>query len=391
MRRLAVALALLAAAAPAMAGASKRPATPPPAEPQEPAPPPPVTLELVPASSPGTPWRLVATSRASAPVTLAFDPRLLSLELQAPTPPAPEAAEPPAGKSRKARAPEPKPRPPLVCRLPGALRPAAPDAAFVVTLAPGEAAERAFDPRLFCADESGALKAGATLRAVLGWDPPDAAPLRRPLGTLTGEHAAPIGTLATPAVTLPESATPAGAPSASSCSPPTPELRFSRGSDAATPNDVLVTFELTNPCSTTQRLYFRRDLAEYEIRGPGGVTRCGADRVDRRPEPTALITLRPGERLPLTTRLFELCPTGTFKYVGLYEINATLDASRYRADLGPAAFSGTLATPAPALVRVATGQGEVFPAPGDRAPAPPSESAKPPSPPPAPPPAPPTP
>jgi hypothetical protein len=99
-------------------------------------------------------WALAVVNRGSEPMTVAFDPRLLTLEV----------APPPDPKAKK-------PVKPRVCRLPDELRPTRADAAYTVSLAPGHGLVEAFDPRLYCMPQGGVspFVAGAEISAELGW------------------------------------------------------------------------------------------------------------------------------------------------------------------------------------------------------------------------------
>jgi hypothetical protein len=105
---------------------------------------------------PGTSWALTVVNRGSEDAHVVFDPRLLTLEIDAPPDP--------AAKRKKA----PKPR---VCRLPPTLRPEKDDKDYVIALAPGHGIVEAFDPQLYCLPEGGVspLVSGATVRASFGF------------------------------------------------------------------------------------------------------------------------------------------------------------------------------------------------------------------------------
>ncbi|HVJ21728.1 MAG TPA: hypothetical protein VM686_40265, partial [Polyangiaceae bacterium] len=114
---------------------------------------------------PELPWALAIVNRGSERVQLVFDPRLLRLELQPPTPP-----EEPAVKGK------PKPKKPVVpkkidCTLPEGVRPATADKKLLVDLEPGEGMVESFDPRLYCLPRDGksVLEPGTAISARFGW------------------------------------------------------------------------------------------------------------------------------------------------------------------------------------------------------------------------------
>jgi hypothetical protein len=106
---------------------------------------------------PNEEWALAVVNRGSETMSLVFDPRLLTLEV-----------EPPPDPKAKKNAKPPKP---LVCRLPEELRPARADMSYVHELAPGRGLVEAFDPRLYCVSEraTSPLVPGARITATFGW------------------------------------------------------------------------------------------------------------------------------------------------------------------------------------------------------------------------------
>jgi hypothetical protein len=105
----------------------------------------------------GSSWAFIVVNRGSEDAHVVFDPRLLTLEIEAPP-------DPQATKRKKA----PKPR---VCRLPPPLRPESGEKEFVIALAPGHGMVEAFDPRLYCLPEGGVspLVNGAKVHATFGF------------------------------------------------------------------------------------------------------------------------------------------------------------------------------------------------------------------------------
>ena len=105
---------------------------------------------------PDATWAFVVVNRGTEDAHVVFDPRLLTLEIDAP--PDPSA-------KRK------KPLKPRVCRLPPPLRPEGGDKDYVIQLAPGQGMVEAFDPRLYCLPGEGVspLVAGAKVRATFGF------------------------------------------------------------------------------------------------------------------------------------------------------------------------------------------------------------------------------
>ncbi|MEO6600517.1 MAG: hypothetical protein ABIQ16_11625, partial [Polyangiaceae bacterium] len=111
------------------------------------------------------PWAFAVVNRGTEAALVDFDARLLTLEIQAPTP---EPKTDAKGKPMKAS----KPPKPVVCRLPGDVVPNSVDAALQAKLEPGEGLVQNFDPRLYCVGKAPwPLVQGAQVSARFGWAP----------------------------------------------------------------------------------------------------------------------------------------------------------------------------------------------------------------------------
>jgi hypothetical protein len=337
-------------------------------------------------------------------MSVVFDPRVLSFEVAAPHDP-------------KVKRP-PKPR---VCRLPDELRPARADLGYVLELAPGQGVVEAFDPRLYCLPEQGVspFVAGARISAKFGWAPKTKVVWRR--GKRVEEvlpQTAPFVAAVAPPVpagSAPEDPAPddAGAPRTDAgaaaspgsgevvmtetghaheaphhdpgikelqatpfelggdyapppAAPKTSGLSFevTRGSDAATGSQATVTVKLANHGSTSERVFFRRELVSLEVSSVDGTTVCEPEPDDRSPDRQAFTLLAPGGSISVTSRLAEICPQETFARPGLYLVrgafNTDIDGSSFKIE----AFVGHLSSERPAVVRIRTGE---LPFPGPRA------------------------
>jgi hypothetical protein len=344
---------------------------------------------------PNAPWGFAVVNRGTETMSVVFDPRLLALEVQAPHDP-------------KAKRP-PKPR---VCRLPEELRPARADLGYPQQLAPGQGIVEAFDPRLYCLPEQGVspLVAGARVSATLGWPrktklvwrrgkrieevPPQvppfvatvaapadadggvAAPLDGGPGPDAGD-AGPSGEIvmtdrgsapvvaelgikelrATPFELGGDYAPPAKTPSAGLA------FALTQGSDAATASSATVTAKLSNHGSTTERVFFRRELVSLEVSSVDGTTPCEPEPDDRSPDRQAFTALAPGGSISVTSRLAEVCPQETFSRPGLYLVRGAFRATIDGSEFGLEAFVGELSAERPAVVRIRKGE---RPFPGHR-------------------------
>lgn len=134
-------------------------------------------------------------------------------------------------------------------------------------------------------------------------------------------------------------------------------LSIASGSDAPTARDVTVTVKLENQSDIPQRVYFRRDLVSFLIRGPDGEHRCSAESAElRAPDKQAFITLAPGKSSSFTTRLIEFCPAESFARAGFYYVSAVLPATSPADYRDEEIFTGKLATSRPRAVRLHRGE-----------------------------------
>ncbi len=334
---------------------------------------------------PELPWALAIVNRGSERVRVVFDPRLLRLELQPPTPP-----EEPVVKGK------PKPKKPKVpkkidCSLPDGVRPASADKKLLIDLEPGEGMVESFDPRLYCLPKDGKspLDPGATISARFGWPvktksvwkkgkkveerlpqkepwvalptsvaeelkkapppPPKIKPKGKPVEpepepgvkeligtpfTLGGEYAA----------KPPEDE-----------EPPPLEVRFARGSDATSEDTATVTVEIRNRSREPARVFYRRELISFDLSGPDGAITCDPQPDTRAPDLQSFRLLNPGGSITSTSRLIELCPDDTFARPGLYLAHARFAASVPSEGFGFEALTGTFVSEKPAVIRIRTG------------------------------------
>jgi hypothetical protein len=342
---------------------------------------------------PNQSWALAVINRGGETMNVVFDPRLLTLEVEAP--PDPKA---------KKHAKPPKPR---VCRLPDELRPARADAAYVLKLAPGHGMVESFDPRLYCLPDQGTtpLVAGARVTATFGWTPKtkqvwhhgkrveEPLPITPPFvaviapkapdnadaGAEGADAAASDGGDTTNGIVMKEDTqvdagpeapvngavkelrgTPfeLGADYAPPPKPPQNGLVFemTRGSDAANEDSATVTVQLTNHGSRAESVYFRRELVTFEVSSVDGTATCDPGPDDRSPDRLAFTRLAPGGKLTVTSRLEEMCAKDTFARPGLYLVRATFDSDVSGSEFGLDAFVGHLTADRPATVRIRAGK-----------------------------------
>ncbi|HEX6271668.1 MAG TPA: hypothetical protein VFZ53_01445 [Polyangiaceae bacterium] len=343
---------------------------------------------------PDAPWGFAVVNRGTEPVEVAFDSRLLVLEV-----------EPPPDPNAKKWAPKPKTR---ICKLPDELRPSRVDHELVLKLEPGHGMVESFDPRLYCLPEKGAspFVTGARVTARFGWAPktksvwkggkreevplPQTDPFVAEVAPAEDEKDGGSPALASDAGEPSEAASGTGDGGAAlqdaravkelrgtpfelgaEYAPPKADaarseplaLVLKAGSDARDETQATVTLTLVNHSGRARHVYMRREFVSFQVSGPDGVVTCDPQPDTRAPDRQAFSLLNAGGSLTLTSRLVELCPDDTFARPGLYVVNAQLDTFANGAEFGFDAYVGRLVAERPVVVRVRTGS---LPFPGGR-------------------------
>ena len=290
-------------------------------------------------------WTLLLRNVSASPIIVDTDPRLLWFDVSVP------------GKEN-----------PVTCRLPGKMFPKRVDRDFVFKMKPGERVRRRFDPRLYCFSTKGqtTLVAGAIVEPHFGWakKPPSAErfvvkPAKKsdeiaPFSKVAGQGFALDSSYAGwSASRLPDHRK-------EHCSPAEPTLAITRGSDVSYARNALVTLKVKNPCDNSLRVFFRRDLVSFTVKGPEGRVHCNSDPDERTPLAGHYARLRPGRSATYPTRIIEMCPPGTFARPGVYRINATFHALSSGEEHGYDAFVGDARTHETSLLRVRVGDGHLF-------------------------------
>ncbi len=308
---------------------------------------------------PDLPWALRITNGREEPVRIAADPRLLWFEVQ-----------PPAAKK------------PKLCRLPSELFPREESRLRWVRLEPGEWIVDRFDPRFYCFsdEEQPWLVPGAVVRAFFGWPekPPKTTwkdgkrvelPMEQPppyvavAATPPDEDAtgstsslAPVKLLRAEGFALRSEYSEWARARLAEDEGESLGLTIARGSDAYAESSATVQVALENHSESTRKVFFRRELLTFEVTGPTGSTSCTSGPDQRNPDRQAFLTLHPKKPMTFTSRLAELCPRGTFAKPGLYLAYVRFDATQSGAAQGINAFTGTVVSPRPALIRIRTGE-----------------------------------
>ena len=329
---------------------------------------------------PSQPWVMGIVNRGAEHARLIADPRLLSFEVSVP------------GKKK-----------PITCELPAPLRPTQAYARYGIWLEPGQGVVKVFDPRLYCFASSGqqVLVPGAIVTPKFGWpekmktiwkggkkqelpvqqsepfiahvapaavSEPEPEPEPKPGAAGAGAKSAPESEAPPSSVGIKGLRAPAIALNSeyqawSAAALPRPQksespiaIDMQQGSDA--PSDSYATVEITlkNKSRETQYVYFRRELLNLEVMGPGGASSCDPEPDTRAPDRQAFLQLSPGQRMSIPSRLVELCPKDTFARPGFYLVHARFEAAETGEEFGIEAYVGRVATEHPANVRIRSGE-----------------------------------
>lgn len=321
---------------------------------QEAKPKPKVTL-TVEERGPGLPWKMTVANRGDASTKVVADPRLLWFEVRVP------------GKKKLA-----------ACKLPEGLFPGKADKRTQVVLDPGEGVEQSFDPRLYCFAAGGQwqLVPGAIVTPHFGW--PEKKKTTWKKGKKLEE---PAPKQVAPFVAQsPDAKTDEADGSAKEMVAEPFALRSDyarwalhginpdeddespivmttvQGSDAQAERTATVSVTLKNRSKESQTVYFRRELVKYEVMRPDGLATCDPQPDLRAPDRQAFAKLGPGGSISATSRLVELCPTGTFDKPGLYLVHARFQATETGEDFHLDSFVGEVLSRGPATVRIKTGE-----------------------------------
>jgi len=341
-------------------------------------------LELVVTETgPEQPWTLHLRNRGGTPIGLMADPGLLWFEVTVP------------GASS-----------PHVCRLPEPLWPKGMRRRAEVILGAGQRFSRRFDPRFFCFHDlvQTTLVPNARVIPHFGW------PVEMRSTTVKGKRIdqplpsrAPFvaWVLNNPSPNAPVEPAPARNPDEEDTTdeariapeppwePPTEGLKnvegsaivlgatygkwservpsptdglqvaMLAGSDAEDERAATVTVGVGNAGEEEQTIVVRRDLMEFDVRGPDGSFQCPIGEMGP-PDIASFSTLGQRASEQFVVRLIEMCPRGGFARPGLYEVSATWHAKFSGQALGIDAFVGTVSSSRPALVRVRSGERASF-------------------------------
>jgi hypothetical protein len=310
-------------------------------------PPPPLTLAVTPGAG-GAPWRVRVENPGELPVRIAADPRLLELEVTAPSG---DAAN----------------RKPVVrCTLPDDARPTTDEGHELVV--PGKRSwTTAIDPIFLCfgARERAALVAGASVKPSFGWSvrnrgrapaPPFAA---TPVGAAVGVLA-PAKAIEGAPFTLSD-AVPAGPGSAATATAAGAgprnalALTIPDALDIARGVEIPVTVTAANETDRAVTTFFRPEVVAFRVSGPGGSLACGTPRTFESPIRELFQTIPARGRSSLSLLVTAMCPPDTFDEPGVYRVFAKLDTTGASGRaIGMRTSDGVAETTTPMLLRVRT-------------------------------------
>jgi len=321
---------------------------------------PPVQVALrIDAPDPAGPWKMVVTNNGDVPVRFAADGRLLSFEV-----PKPEDTSAPAAK-KKAKSP------PIVCKLPPALRPTGVVEDRAVLLGPGARYEEVVSPALYCFSQTSAkaLVPGTTVTAKLGFAGPAIragknAPPAPPFiaePAVSNPAVSPIKELVSEPLVLSAAAavtSAASEPAKEEGDPNAPRLELTAPARVDTDNELTVGMTLTvkNVGKRPTLVHLRRDNLIFEVDGPSGSAHCGFPAEQRRVPREALGSLAAGASRTIDVWVGEMCSDVVFDRPGLYRVWPSLTFSRPSEASSIKVWTETVTAKEPVLVRVKEGK-----------------------------------
>jgi len=301
---------------------------------------------------------MVVTNNGDVPVRFAADGRLLAFEV-----PKPEDPDAPAAK-KKAKAP------PIVCKLPPALRPTGVVEDRAVLLGPGARYEEVVSPALYCFSQAAAaaLVPGATVTATLGfpWPAthgPKNAPPAPPFiaePAVSNPAVSPIKELVSEPFVLSAAAVASAAAESAKVEsdPNAPRLELTAPARVDTDNELTVGMTLTvkNVGKRPTLVHLRRDNLVFEVDGPSGSAHCGFPADQRRVPREAFAPLAAGASRTIDVWVGEMCSDIVFDRPGLYRVWPSLAFSKPSEPSSIKVWTETVTAKEPVLVRVKEGR-----------------------------------
>lgn len=321
-----------------------------------------VTLRLD-APDAGGPWKMVVTNHGDVPVRLAADGRLLSLEVE---PPEDADDDPYAGKKKKGRPAT------VICKLPAELRPSAVVESRAVVLEPGARYEEVISPALYCFGEAEAkaLAPGAQVTAKFGFaSPPQNARVkpepRPPFAVEPDRRQSPVAAAkelvserfivpSLPPATFSNAA--AVVDEASDPNGPSIELVAPARVDSTDERTVTMSLAIKNVGGRATSVHIRRDNLTFDVDGPNGSSHCGNPSVRRGVPRDLFETLAAGAAKKIDVWVGEMCPNMVFDRPGLYRVRASLAFPSAGGPDALRAWTHTVSSREPVLVRVRAGR-----------------------------------
>src|SRR5690606_16513216 len=101
-------------------------------------------------------------------------------------------------------------------------------------------------------------------------------------------------------------------------------LSVDQGADVDRGSAVWVRVSVKNHSREAQKVFLRRELLSFGVRGPTGKHECEPEEGYRAPDAMNLQRLAPGKDVSMTVRLGEFCDADVFSAPGLYYVTARL-------------------------------------------------------------------
>jgi hypothetical protein len=125
--------------------------------------------------------------------------------------------------------------------------------------------------------------------------------------------------------------------------------------DSVDGRGLLVTLRVTNAGHRGTLVALRQDMVGFDIEGPDGLLHCPGTPPSAPLSRESFQPLKPDHGIDLPVVVAEVCGRQLFRRPGLYRVTARVQLTESGASFGLAAYTGTVATSEPTLVRLQTG------------------------------------
>jgi hypothetical protein len=171
----------------------------------------------------------------------------------------------------------------------------------------------------------------------------------------TQPEVAPLASLASDPIALPDDVTPAPVDTARPAGGPALAIEGARAVDATSPSLIEIPVTLSNRGAEPVVVRFRPETLGFDVAGPTGVADCAWPVPAAAPTRIMYTSLPAGGSTSMTVVLGAYCNTHTFDAPGLLVVRPRLDTRRASGEsIGVRAFEGLVIATKPTIVRLHT-------------------------------------